>query len=78
MENRVRTGVAAGANCVGVGRGVEEKLNRGVTLNCWVLGRGVKDCVKGVLRTGAASFLIMNRWGDGVYITILDLALKRM
>lgn len=66
MKNRVRPGVGTGATCVGVGRGVEEKLNRGVALNCWVLGRGVWDCVKGVCRTGAASFLMINRWGDGV------------
>ena len=52
-------GVDAGKVWLGVGRGVEENVNRGVALNCWVLGRGVCSCA-------CACFLITNRWGEGV------------
>lgn len=67
VAKRVAEGVDAGRFWVGVGLGVEERENRGVALNCcWVLGRGVASCARGVFRMGAG-FLIMNRCGDGVY-----------
>lgn len=67
VKNRAVDGVNRGGGrvCDAVGRGVEEKVKRGVELN-WVLGRGVFSCASGVLRTGGRSFLITNRCGEGV------------
>jgi len=63
VKYRVAVGVARGRLCVVVGLGVEGNVNRGVALNCCVLGPGV-CCANGVCLTVRS--LTTNRWGDGV------------